>query len=316
MQYNQPLGGNDMPRFAGVPTMMRLPSATSSEGLDACFVGIPVDIGTSNRPGARFGPRAIRSESCLLRPFNLATGAAPFESLQVADLGDVAINTFNLTDTVTRIRELYDSILANNTVPLTLGGDHSVTYPVLQAIAKKHGPVALIHVDAHADVSDSMFGEKVAHGTTFRRAYEENLIIPELTFQIGLRGTGYSPDDFNWSRERGFTVVTADECADKSLIPLMKTIREKIGDRKTYISFDIDGLDPSIAPGTGTPELGGLSGRQGLEIIRGCNGLHIVGADVMEVSPAYDNSGNTALVAANLLFEQLCVLPNVKYHKS
>jgi len=314
MEFNQPLGGNEMPRFAGTPTMMRLPSAPDAEGLDACFIGIPVDIGTSNRPGARFGPRSIRSESCLLRPFNLATGAAPFESLQVADVGDVAINTFNLTDTVRRIREAYTALLAHDVVPLTLGGDHSVTYPVLQAIAAKHGPVALIHVDAHADVGDNMFGEKIAHGTTFRRAYEENLIIPELTFQIGLRGTGYSPDDFNWSRERGFTVVTADECAELPMIVLMARIREQIGDRKVYLTFDIDGLDPSIAPGTGTPEIGGLSGRQGLEIIRGCRGLNMVGCDLMEVSPAYDASGNTALLAANLLFEMLCVLPGVKYH--
>lgn len=316
MSFNQPLGGNEMPRFGGTPTMMRLPSATTAKGLDACFVGLPVDIGTSNRPGARFGPRSIRAESSLLRPFNLATGAAPFESLMVADLGDVAINTFNLQDTVVRIREAYNTLLEENVIPLTMGGDHSVTYPILQAIAAKHGPVALIHVDAHADVGDHMFGEPIAHGTTFRRAYEEGLIAPELTFQIGLRGTGYSPDDFNWSRERGFTVVTADECASRSMVELMQSIRDKIGDCKTYLSFDIDGLDPSVAPGTGTPEIGGLSGRQGLEIIRGCKGLRLVGADLMEVSPAYDASGNTALLAANLLFEMLCVLPGVRYNKS
>ena len=314
--FNQPLGGNEMPRFAGVPTMMRLPSASSSEGLDVCFVGLPVDGGASNRNGARFGPRSIRAESCLLRPFNLATGAAPFESLQVADCGDVAINTFNITDSARRIREAFDGLLRNNVIPLSMGGDHSVTYPVLQAIAKKHGPVALVHIDAHADVSDTMFGERIAHGTPFRRAYEENLIRPDLTFQIGLRGSGYSPDDFNWSRSKGFTVVTAEECWDKSLSPLMDGIRARIGDTKTYISFDVDGLDPSVAPGTGTPEMGGLSGRQGLQIVRGCRGLKIVGGDVVEVAPAYDPSGNTSLVAANLLFEMLCVLPGVRYHSS
>ncbi len=314
MKYNQPLGGNQMPRFAGVATMMRLPSADSSADLDACFVGMPLDIGTSNRAGARHGPREIRAESCLLRPFNLGTGAAPFESLQVADVGDIAINTFNIEDSVERIRIAYELLLENNVIPIGIGGDHTVTYPVLQAIAKKHGPVALVHVDAHADVNDTMFGEKIAHGTTFRRAFDENLINPQLTFQIGLRGTGYSPDDFNWSRSKGFTVVTAEECWDHSLAPLMTSIRAAIGSHKTYVTFDIDGLDPSVAPGTGTPEIGGLTGRQGLEIIRGCRGLNIVGADVVEVSPPYDLSGNTALLGANLLFELLCVLPGVKYH--
>lgn len=313
---NQPLGGNEMPRYAGVPTMMRLPQAASSSGLDACFVGLPVDAGASNRTGARLGPRSIRAESSLLRPFNLATGAAPFESLQVADCGDVAVNTFNIADSVRRIREAYNALLVNDVIPLSMGGDHSVTYPVLQAICAKHGPVALVHVDAHSDTNDTMFGEKIAHGTPFRRAYEEGLIVPELTFQIGLRGTGYSPDDFNWSRSKGFTVVTAEECWDKSLVPLMDSIRAKIGHRKTYISFDVDGLDPSVAPGTGTPEIGGLSGRQGLQIIRGCRGLDVVGGDVVEVSPAYDPSGNTSLLAANLLFEMLCVLPGVAYHAS
>ncbi|UZE25919.1 agmatinase [Pseudomonas sp. B21-056] len=314
MSFNQPLGGNQMPRFGGIPTMMRLPEAKSAAGLDACFVGVPLDIGASNRSGTRMGPRSIRAESCLLRPFNLATGAAPFESLQVADIGDVAINTFNLPDAVRRIQEAYDIILENDVAPLTLGGDHTITYPILQSIAKKHGPVALIHIDAHADVGEHMFGEKIAHGTTFRRAYEDGLINPDLTFQIGLRGTGYSPDDFNWSRSKGFTVVTADECQGVSLAPLMDAIREKIGNTKVYISFDIDGLDPSVAPGTGTPEIGGLSAFQGQQIIRGCKGLNVIGGDVVEISPPYDNSGNTSLLGANLLFEMLCVLPGVKFH--
>ncbi|MFK8399941.1 agmatinase [Pseudomonas sp. BGr12] len=314
MSFNQPLGGNQMPRFGGTPTMMRLPSAATAEGLDACFVGVPLDIGVSNRSGTRMGPREIRAESCLLRPFNLATGAAPFESIQVADIGDVAINTFNLPDAVKRIKAAYDVILESDVAPLTLGGDHTLTYPVLQAIAKKHGPVALIHIDAHADVGEHMFGEKIVHGTTFRRAYEDGLINPNLTFQIGLRGTGYSPDDFNWSRSKGFRVVTSDECQGVSLEPLMKEIREKIGSHKVYISFDIDGLDPSVAPGTGTPEVGGLTAYQGQQIIRGCKGLQVIGGDVVEISPPYDTSGNTSLLGANLLFEMLCVLPGVKYH--
>ncbi|WP_367889939.1 agmatinase [Neorhizobium galegae] len=292
---------------------MRLPGASSPEGLDACFIGVPIDIGASWRAGTRFGPRAIRAESCLLRPFNVATGAAPFESLQVADVGDVAINTFNLPDSARRIREAYNELLRHPVRPITLGGDHSITYPILQAVAEKHGPVALIHIDAHADINDTMFGEPIAHGTTFRRAYEAGAIIPELTFQIGLRGTGYSPEDFEWSRGKGFTVISADDCWNKHLTPVIDEIRAKIGDRKTYISFDIDALDPSVAPGTGTPEIGGLTAWQGLQLIRGCRGLDVVGADVVEVSPPYDPSGNTALVAANLAFELLCVLPGVSY---
>jgi guanidinobutyrase len=311
--FNQPLGGNEMPRFGGTATMMRLPSQTTAEGLDACFIGVPMDIGTSWRPGTRFGPRAIRAESCLLRPFNVATGAAPFASLQVADVGDVAINTFNLPESAGRIREAYNELLKHPVRPITLGGDHSITYPILQAIAAKHGPVALVHIDAHADINDSMFGAPIAHGTTFRRAYDEGLIQPNLTFQIGLRGTGYSLDDFNWSRERGFTVVPADDCWNKDLASLITGVRGKIGMAKTYISFDVDALDPSVTPGTGTPEIGGLTGWQGLQLIRGCRGLDVVGADVVEVSPPYDPSGNTALVAANLAFELLCVLPGVNY---
>lgn len=312
-KFNEPLGGNEMPRFGGTATMMRLPSQATPEGLDACFIGVPIDIGTNWRAGTRFGPRAIRAESCLLRPFNVATGAAPFQSLQIADVGDVAINTFNLPDSARRIREAYQELLRYPVRPITLGGDHSITYPILQAVAEKHGPVALIHIDAHADINDAMFGEPIAHGTTFRRAYEAGAIIPELTFQIGLRGTGYSAGDFDWSRDRGFTVVPADDLWGKHLTPLIDEIRAKIGDRKTYISFDIDALDPSVAPGTGTPEIGGLTAWQALQLVRGCRGLDIVGADVVEVSPTYDLSGNTALVAANIAFELLCVLPGVEY---
>ena len=190
MTFNQPLGGNDMPRFAGPSTMMRLPARETAEGLDACFIGVPLDIGTSNRSGTRQGPRHIRMESCMLRPYNMGTGAAPFDSLQVADVGDVALNTFDLKKSVEIIEQAFDDILVHDCKPLALGGDHTMTYPILRAMAKKHGPVALIHVDAHADINDDMFGEKIAHGTPFRRAVEEGLIDPNRTWQIGLRGTG------------------------------------------------------------------------------------------------------------------------------
>jgi guanidinobutyrase len=311
--HNQPLGGNDMPRFAGPATMMRLPTAKTARGLDACFVGVPMDIGTSNRSGTRHGPRQIRAESCMLRPYNMATGAAPFDSLQVADIGDVAVNTFDLKKSVKIIEKAYDRILAQNCVPLTLGGDHTLTLPILRAMHKKHGPVALLHIDAHADINEHMFGEKIAHGTPFRRAVEEGLLAQDKVFQIGLRGTGYAPADFDWPREQGFTVVTAEECWHKSMTPLMAEVRAKIGDHPCYFTYDIDSLDPAFAPGTGTVEMGGLTTWQALEIVRGAKGLNLVGGDLVEVSPPYDPSGNTALIGANILYEMLCVLPGVKY---
>ena len=310
---NQPLGGNDMPRFAGPGTMMRLPAAETADGLDACFVGVPLDIGTSNRSGTRFGPKQIRAESVLLRPYNMWTRAAPFDSLQVADIGDVPINTFDLKDSVRRIESFYDDILRHDVRPLTLGGDHTLSLPILRAMAKKHGPLALLHIDAHADINSHMFGEEIAHGTPFRRAFEEELLDADQVFQIGLRGTGYTAEDFDWASERGFQVVQAEQLWHQSAAPLMDQIRRQIGARPVYLSFDIDSLDPAYAPGTGTPEIGGLTSIQALEIIRGCRGLSLVGADLVEVSPPYDTNGNTALLAANLLFEMLCVLPGVAY---
>ena len=308
--FNQPLGGNQMPRFAGQASFFRLPVQDDAAGLDVALLGMPVDIGTSNRPGTRFGPRQIRTESVLVRPYGMATQAAPFDSFQVADIGDVAVNPYNLMKTVDAIESVIDDVLAAGAKPISVGGDHTCTLPILRSLAKVHGPVALIHVDAHADINDEMFGEKIAHGTVFRRAIEEGLVETNKMFQIGLRATGYAADDFDWSREQGATVITAEECWYKSLAPMMDQIRESVGPvTPAYLTFDIDGLDPSVAPGTGTPEPGGLSASQGLEVIRGCHGLNLVGCDLMEVSPPYDTTGNTSLLAANLLFEMLCSLP-------
>ena len=309
----QPLSGNEMPRFGGIATMMRLPFQKDAEELDACFVGVPFDIGTSNRSGARFGPRQIRAESCLLRPYNLATGAAPFDSLRVADVGDVAINTFHLEKSMAIIEQAYEALCRSGCRPLTLGGDHTIVLPILRALRRKHGPLGVVHVDAHADVNDVMFGEKLAHGTPFRRLLEEGLIEGRRVVQIGLRGSGYTGEDLEWPRARGFRLIPAEQCWHRSLAPLMSEVREQLARGPVYVSFDIDGLDPAFAPGTGTPEIGGLTSVQALEILRGCRGLDVVGGDVVEVSPPYDPSGNTALLAANLLFEMLCVLPGVKY---
>lgn len=309
--YHQPMGGNEMPRFAGPATMMRLPTQPNAAELDACFVGVPLDVGTSNRSGSRFGPRQMRAESAMIRPYNMATRAAPYDSLSVADVGDVAINTFDLKKSVDIIEEAYDEILAHDCRPLTLGGDHTIVLPILRAMHKKHGPVGVVHVDAHADVNDTMFGEKIAHGTPFRRVVEEGLVDPHRVVQIGLRATGYAAEDFDWPRQQGFRVVQAEECWHKSLVPLMEEVRAQMGGGPVYVSFDIDGIDPAFAPGTGTPEIGGLTGIQGIEILRGCRGLEIVGGDLVEVSPPYDSSGNTALLGANLLYEMLCSLPGV-----
>ncbi|SDP53991.1 guanidinobutyrase [Rhodoferax sp. OV413] len=309
----QPQSGNEMPRFAGRSTMMRLPAMETAEGLDAAFIGVPLDIGTSLRAGTRFGPRQIRAESVMIRPYNMATGAAPFDSLAVADIGDVAINTYNLLESVRIIEDSYTQLLQYPVVPMTLGGDHTITLPILRAIARKHGPVALVHVDAHTDTNEDMFGEKIAHGTTFRRAVEEGLLDCSRVVQIGQRAQGYASGDFQWGVDQGFRLVQAEQCWYQSLAPLMAEVRAQIGDKPVYLTFDIDGIDPAWAPGTGTPEVGGLTAIQALEIVRGCRGLNIVGCDLVEVSPPYDVSGNTSQLAANLLYEMLCVLPGVAY---
>ncbi len=312
-RFNQPLSGNDMPRFAGIATMFRLPNSTDLTGVDVAITGVPLDIGTSNRNGTRYGPRQIRTESVLVRPYSMATGAAPFDSFQVVDYGDVALNPYSLEKSIDLIESHFAKIAAACVLPVSLGGDHTITLPILRALAKRHGPLALIHVDAHADMNDVMFGERITHGTIFRRAIEEELVDPNKMVQIGLRATGYSANDFDWARGRGVRVVQAESVWYKSLAPLMAEVRDLIGTSgPAYLSFDIDGLDPSVAPGTGTPEPAGLTTSQGLEIIRGCFGLNLVGCDLVEVSPPYDTSGNTALLAANLVFEMMCSLPGCK----
>ncbi|WP_171174114.1 agmatinase [Ruegeria sp. HKCCD8929] len=309
--FNQPISGNDLARFSGPNTFMRLPQASALDGLGVAVLGIPMDIGTSWRSGTRFGPKQIRAESAMIRPYNMATGAAPFDSLQIADIGDLAINTFSLAESLKIIKSSYDGILASGVIPVAMGGDHSITLPILRAVAARHGPVALVHVDAHADVNDEMFGERETHGTVFRRAYEEGLIRPDKTYQIGIRGSGYAATDFTEAQGWGFQHFPAEDLWHRSLAPMATEIRRDIGDRPVYVTYDIDSLDPAYAPGTGTPEISGLTTPQALELIRALKGLNIVGCDLVEVSPPYDPSGNTALTGANLLYELLCVLPGV-----
>lgn len=312
--FNVPPSAEFVARVSGIATMCKLPFQETADGLDAAFIGVPIDTGTSNRPGARFGPRHIRAESAMIRAYCGWTRAAPYESIKVADIGDINVNLFDLKDTCKKIQEAYRKIVATGCIPLTLGGDHTIAYPILQAVAERHGPVGLIHVDAHADTSDMILGEEIGHGTPFRRCVDEGLLDCKRVAQIGLRGSGYSPDNYEWSRGQGFRVVEAVECWHKSLVPLMEEVRSQMGRGPVYLSFDIDSLDPAFAPGTGTPEIAGLTPIQGLEIIRGCRGLNLVGCDLVEVSPPYDTTGNTALLGANLLFEMMCVLPKVKYY--
>ncbi|KAM3921255.1 agmatinase, mitochondrial-like [Leptodactylus fuscus] len=311
-RFNAPLSAEEGTQPAGICTMQRLPYKESAEGLNAAFIGVPLDTGTSNRPGARFGPRHIRAESSMVWFYNTTTRAAPFDSLMVADIGDVNVNLYDLKDSCRRIREAYQKIMAAGCIPLTMGGDHTITYPILQAVAEKHGPVGLIHVDAHTDTDEEVLGEKIYHGTPFRRCVEEGLLDCKRVVQIGIRGSSYSPDPYRFCREQGFRVVPAEDCWYKSLAPLMSEVRQQMGDKPVYLSFDIDGIDPAFAPGTGTPEVGGLTTHQALEIIRGSRGLNLVGCDLVEVAPVYDQSGNTALTGANLLFEMLCALPGVR----
>uniref|UniRef100_A0A672NU04 Agmatine ureohydrolase (agmatinase) n=1 Tax=Sinocyclocheilus grahami TaxID=75366 RepID=A0A672NU04_SINGR len=267
----------------------------------------------------RFSPRHISAESAMIRLYNGWTRAAPYESLRVADIGDVNVNLFDLKDTCKKIQEAYREIVATGCIPLTLGGDHIIAYPILQAVAERHGPVGLIHVDAHADTSGMILGEKIGHGTPFRSCVDEGLLDCKRVIQIGLRGSGiynktYTVYTFIYCSFQGFRVVEAVECWHKSLVPLMEEVRSQMGTGPVYLSFDIDSLDPAFAPGTGTPEIAGLTPIQGLEIIRGCRGLNLVGCDLVEVSPPYDTTGNTALTVANLIFEMMCVLPKVKYY--
>ena len=287
---------------------MRLPHHRVPADLDAALVGIPFDGGTSYRPGARFGPREVRSQSALIRPWHPVLKVAPFDVLRVADYGDIDVSPVSIERTNELVEREIGAILAGGCVPVSVGGDHSIALPILRALAKQHGPVGLVHFDSHPDTWDQYFGSRYFHGTMFRRAVEEKLIDPKRTLQIGIRGPLYGPDDFDFQAQHGMTVVRVEEVQERGVAAALRHY-ERLRGAKVYVSFDIDAVDPAFAPGTGTPEVGGLTAYEALALVRGLRGHDFAGFDLVEVAPQYDGPGQiTALLAANLLFEFLALL--------
>jgi guanidinopropionase len=307
-QFHQPVDAAEVPRFAGHSTFMRLPAVTSAEGLDIALVGIPWDGGTTNRAGARHGPREVRNQSSLIRRVHHVSGVEPFSIANVADVGDVSVNPIDLMDGLSRIEAGIAAIVEAGALPLCVGGDHLTTLPVLRAVAKSR-PVGLIHFDAHTDTNDSYFGgNKYTHGTPFRRAIEEGLLDPKRMVQIGIRGSIYDTTDHDWAKAQGIRIIYMEEFVERGAKDVMAEAHRIAGDGPTYVTFDIDSIDPSMAPGTGTPEIGGFSTREAQQLVRLLRGVDIVGADVVEVAPPFDVAGVTALAGANILFELLCVI--------
>lgn len=306
----KPIPGDQLPRFAGIATFMRLPHVAPADAdeVDIGLIGVPWDGGTTNRAGARHGPRQIRDLSTMARNAHHATGIMPFKLCNCADLGDTPVNPVDIEDTLERVEKFYRDVVAQNVMPLTAGGDHLITLPVMRAICQ-NGPVGMVHFDAHTDTLDRYFGEsKYTHGTPFRRAIEEGLLDPKRTVQIGIRGALYTERDKDWGLEQGIRVIEIEEYNDLGVDAVIEEARRVVGDGETYISFDVDALDPVYAPGTGTPEIGGITTYDAQKMVRGLRGLNLIGGDVVEVSPPFDMSGNTALVAVTMMFEILCLL--------
>jgi guanidinopropionase len=297
-----------MPRFSGIATFMRLPFVAEPEGVDIGLIGVPWDGGTTNRAGARHGPRQIRDMSTMMRNVHHVSRIKPFDLCQCADLGDVSVNPVDLNDSIARIEEHFARLHAAGVTPLSAGGDHLITLPIMRAIARDR-PVGMVHFDAHTDTWDRYFGDyKLTHGTPFRRAIEEGLLDPKRTVQIGIRGALYGESDNDWGTAQGIRVIDIDEMYRMGIEAVIAEARRVAGDGPTYISFDVDGLDPVYAPGTGTPEIGGFTTFEAQQMLRGLRGLNLVGGDVVEVSPPFDPSGNTAIVGATMMFEILCLL--------
>ena len=307
--------GNPMrePRFSEIATFMRAPLAESLDNVDIGLIGVPTDLGVTNRPGARHGPREIRNSSSLMRTFNLGMNVNPYELCHVADLGDVKFShRYDLNKQVEEIEAFFQKIVEKNILPISAGGDHSITYPILKAIAKEE-PVGMVHVDAHTDTWGEIWGSKFHHGAPFRLAVEAGVLDPKRTIQIGIRGGQNFMEGIEFSQSHGMRVVFMDEFSALGVEKVIQEAREVVGEGKTYISFDVDGLDPVYAPGTGTPEVGGITTLEAQQLLRGLRGLNLIGGDVVEVAPPFDNTGNTALVGATMMFEILSLIADSNF---
>ena len=308
--FFKPISGFDLPRFAGVPTFMRLPHVSLDEAriqdVEIGIIGVPWDSGTTNRPGPRHGPRQLRDASTMIRAEHPVSGVRPYERSNCADLGDVSINPADIEDSMNRITAFYNKVLEKGIKPLTAGGDHLTSLPVLRVLADK-GPLGMIHFDSHTDLFHSYFdGTMFTHGTPFRRAVEENLLDPKRVVQIGIRGTQYDSEDLDFANSVGIRVIKIEEFFDRGIQDVMAEAKQIVGEKETYVSYDIDFIDPAFAPGTGTPEVGGPNSYEALKVIRELTGVKIVGADMVEVSPPFDPSSNTAFLGVSIMFELLC----------
>ncbi len=310
--FFKPVSGMELPRFAGVATFMRLPYVPFDHPriseVQIGLIGAPWDGGTSNRPGPRHGPRQLRDMSTMIRAENGASGVRPFEAVNCADMGDVTPNPADLMDSLERMKAYYLRLKAAGIRPLTAGGDHLCSLPILRALASD-GPLGMVHFDSHTDLFHSYFGSTMyTHGTPFRRAIEEGLLDPKRVVQIGIRGTAYDTEDRDFARDVGVRVIAIEEFFERGITDVMVEAREIVGAKPTYVSYDIDFVDPAFAPGTGTPEVGGPNSFQALQVVRELAGLNIIGADLVEVSPPFDSSGGTAYLGASIMFELLCVM--------
>ena len=304
----EPVDAAIVPRFGAIPTFMRLPYIPDPARVDIALIGVPWDGGTTNRAGARHGPREIRNMSSFMRKVHHVSRIAPYQLARIADLGDAPVNPIDLADSLRRIQGFFEAVHRAGAVPVSAGGDHLITLPILRALAAER-PVGLVHFDAHSDTNDRYFGDnRYTHGTPFRRAVEEGLLDPKRTVQIGIRGSIYGPGDMDFAESTGMRVIYMEEFCKLGEEGVIAEARRVVGDGPTYVSFDVDGLDPVFAPGTGTPEIGGMTTREAQHIVRGLQGLNLIGGDVVEVSPPFDPSGNTALVGATFMFELMCIL--------
>ncbi|MCX7299895.1 MAG: agmatinase [Rhodobacterales bacterium] len=307
-----PPSAMEVPRFAGIATTMRLPlrNVADPQGAEIGILGVPWDGGTTNRPGARHGPRALRDLSTMIRMVNQATRAAPFHTARIADFGDATVNLTDVGQTMTLVEDQFSALRTAGVTPLMMGGDHLLSLPALRAMAKD-GALGFVHFDAHTDLFDSYFGGmRLTHGTPFRRAVEEGLIDPQRMIQIGIRGTTADGSDRAFAAAQGIRIITIEEFRQRSLADVMAEVRTRVGSRPTYLSFDIDGIDPAFAPGTGTPEIGGFTPFEAQCMIRALDGLDIVAADLVEVAPPFDATGMTAWIGVSIMFEILCVTAN------